>query len=111
METDTAHSDETVNRAPAVRRWTALYRVGATAALISALFIPIQVAVFVVWPPPLNGTTVDWFTLLRNHRLAGLLDLDLLLVADNVLLIPILLALYVVLRRVHESVMLLATAL
>jgi hypothetical protein len=96
---------------PLERRWAALCRIAAAAALVSALFIPIQIVVFLVWPPPLDGTAVDWFTLLRDHRLAGLVDLDLLLVADNVLLIPILLALYVVLRRVRESIMALAAAL
>ena len=40
----------------------------------------------------------------------GLINLDLLLVADNVLLIPILLALYVALRRASESLMAIATA-
>src|SRR6266498_1543068 len=105
MRTPTAHDEVAMDRLTADRRWTALYRAGAAAALLSALFIPIQIVVFLVWPPPLDGTAVDWFTLLHNHRLAGLIDLDLLLVADNVLLIPILLALYVVLRREHESVM------
>src|SRR5512133_1885162 len=111
MHTPTAHADLTRSRTPPDRRWTTLYRVGAAAALISALFIPIQIVVFLVWPPPLDGTAVDWFTLLHNHELAGLVDLDLLLVADNVLLIPILLALYVALRRAHESVLTIAVAL
>jgi hypothetical protein len=111
MYTPTVQDDLTANRATVDRHWAALYRVGAAAGLTSALFIPIQIAVFLAWPPPLDGTAVDWFTLLRDHRLAGLVDLDLLLVADNVLLIPILLALYVVLRRVHESVMTIAVAL
>ena len=74
------------------------------------MFIPIQVLVFIVWPPPLEGTAVDWFALFQDNRLVGLLDLDLLLVADNVLLVPILLALYVLLRRDSESLMAMATA-
>ncbi len=106
-----AHDEATVHRAPPDRRWIILYRIGAAAAAVSALFIPIQIVVFLVWPPPLDGTAIDWFALLHNHKLAGLIDLDLLLVADNVLLVPILLALYVVLRRAHESVMTTAVAL
>jgi hypothetical protein len=94
-----------------VRRWALLCRVGAAAALASAVLIPIQVAVFVVWPPPLDGTAADWFALLHRNRLAGLVDLDLLLAVDNALLVPLLLALYVVLRKVHESAMTLAVAL
>jgi hypothetical protein len=92
-------------------RWRALYRTAAVASLISAVLIPIQVGVFLAWPPPLDGTTLDWFTLLREHRLAGLIDLDLLLVADNMLLIPILLALYVALRPAYPSIMILAVTL
>jgi hypothetical protein len=91
--------------------WKTLYKVAAIAALISAVFVPIQVAVFIAYPPPLAGTSGDWFMLFQNNRLVGLVDLDLLLVADNVLLIPIFLALYVALRRASESVMATATAL
>jgi hypothetical protein len=91
-------------------RFTAPLRIAAAAAITSALFIPIQIAVFVAWPPPLDGGAADWFALLHEHRLVGLVDLDLLLVADNVLLVPILLALFVLLRQVRESTMLIALA-
>jgi hypothetical protein len=67
--------------------------------------------VFLVWPPPLEGGATDWFALLQENRLVGLIDLDLLLVADNVLLIAILLALYLVLRETLEWAMQIATAL
>jgi hypothetical protein len=105
MRLDASHANEDA------RRWALLCRVGAAAALASAVLIPIQVAVFMIWPPPLDGTADDWFTLLRHDRLAGMVDLDLLLAVDNALLVPLLLALYVVLRRVHESAMTLAVVL
>lgn len=114
MQTFAEQDDLAVNPAPggpADAHWRLLYRTAAAAAASSAAFIPIQVAVFLAWPPPLDGTAADWFTLLRDHRLAGLVDLDLLLVADNVLLIPILLALYVALRRTSASVVAIAVAL
>ncbi len=50
--------------------------VGGAAALITVLFIPIQMIVFVVSPPP--ATVLDYFTLFQSNRLLGLLDLDLL---------------------------------
>lgn len=68
------------------------------------MFIPIQVVVFIVRPPPLEGTVAGWFALFQDNRLAGLLDLDLLLITDNVFRGPIFLALYVLLRRKNESV-------
>jgi hypothetical protein len=74
------------------------------------MFIPIQVLVFLTWPPPLDGTAVDWFELFSENRLVGLLDLDLLLIADNVFLVSILLALYVLLRRVNGPLMMIATS-
>ena len=96
--------------APVTPAWSGLFRLAAAAALASAVALPIQVAVFIAWPPPLDGSAADWFALLRHNRLAGMIDLDLLLVVDNVLLVPILLALFVILRRVRESMMLVATA-
>jgi len=53
----------------------------------------------------------DWFRLFHDNRLIGLIDLDLLLVADNVLLVAVFLALYALLRRSSESVMAVATVL
>lgn len=33
--------------------WKSLYKVGGAAALIMAVFVPIQTIIFVVWPPSL----------------------------------------------------------
>lgn len=90
-------------------RWKDLYTVGGAAALIIGVFIPIQIIVFIVSPPP--STVIDYFTLFQHNRILGLLDLDLLLIVDTALSIPILLALYVALRRASESLMAIATAL
>jgi hypothetical protein len=86
--------------------WKSLYRVGGTAALIMAVFIPIQFIIFVAWPPP--STVIGWFTLFRNNRLLGLLDMDLLLIVDQVLMGLVLLALYTALRRASQSFMAIA---
>jgi hypothetical protein len=91
--------------------WKLLYRVGGVSALITAVLIPLQIIVFIAWPPPLEGTASDWFTLFQSNRLLGLLSLDLLLLVDYVLLVPIVLAIYVALRRTSESLMAIATAL
>jgi hypothetical protein len=98
-----------INVEPTDSRWNWLYKVGGAAALVTAVFIPIQIIVFIVSPPPV--TVIGWFTLFHDNRLFGLIDMDLLLVANNVLLVPIFLALYVALRRAGESVMAIATAL
>lgn len=90
-------------------RWKGLYKVGGVAALIIVVLIPIQAIVFIAWPPP--STVIGYFTLFQNNKLLGLLDLDLLLIVDQALAIPILLALYIALRRASESFMAIATTL
>ncbi len=52
--------------------WKTLYRVGGVAALLTAIFIPIQVTAFAVWPPPFQGSVADWFALFQKSRLIGL---------------------------------------
>jgi hypothetical protein len=89
-------------------RWNWLYRIGGAAALLSVLIVPIQIVVFIAWPPP--STIVDWFTLFQNKFL-GLLAFELLFVVDAALGIPTILALYVALRRASESFMAIALAL
>ncbi len=36
-------------------------------------------AEYIIWPPPFDGTTLDWFSLFQDNSLLGLLSLDLLL--------------------------------
>jgi hypothetical protein len=90
-------------------RWNWLYKVAGMAALITAVLIVAQMIVFILWPPP--NTAIDYFSLFQDNALLGFLALDLLYVIDNVLLIPILLALYVALRKTNESFMVIGAAL
>jgi hypothetical protein len=90
-------------------RWRWLYRVAGMSALVTAVFIVAQMIAFILWPPP--TITIDYFNLFRDNAFLGFLALDLLYVIDNVLLIPILLALYVALRKTNESLMLIGAAL
>ena len=89
--------------------WKNLYTVAAVAAIIIVFFTVIQVIVFIINPPP--GTVEGWFTVFQNNKLIGLVDMDLLLVADNVLAIPIFLAFYFTLKRAAKSAMVLAVIL
>lgn len=85
--------------------WRLLYRAGGVAALITAVLIPLQIIVFIAWPPSLEGSVTDWFRLFQDNWLLGLLSLDLLLLVDYILLVPIVLALYVALRQISASLM------
>jgi hypothetical protein len=87
--------------------WRTLYRVAAGAALLVVATLPVAIVVYLLWPTP--ATVIDFFALLQANRLAGLVDLDLPLVLDQLLTIPIALALYVALRERNQSLMALAT--
>jgi hypothetical protein len=88
--------------------WKLVYHVGAAAAVLSVVFVAVAVVVFVGWPIP---TTVDgWFARYHQNALVGLLDLDLMLVASYLALIPIYLALYDALRQLSPALMALALA-
>ena len=90
--------------------WKNLYIVAAVAALILVVFTVIQSVVFITNPPP-PGDVQGWFTLFQHNKVIGLLDMDLLLVADNLLAIPIFLALYFILKQSAKSSMVLALML
>ena len=88
--------------------WHTLYRLGGIGALTVMALIPIQGLVYILWPPPVSA--VDYFRVFQSNPLLGFLDLDLLLVFDQLLIIAVLLALYVALRQVDASLMLIGTA-
>lgn len=90
-------------------RWTSLYRVATAATLVSLALLPVAIAVYVFSPPP--GSVVQSFAQLQANVLVGLVDLDLVMLIDFILMIPIYLALWVALRRANESFMALGTTL
>jgi hypothetical protein len=89
--------------------WRALYRNGGVAAAVIALLIPVQGAVFAMWPPP--ATVIGWFTLFQKQPWVGLLDMDLLLAVDDALLLVVFLALWAALEKAGRSLMALALLL
>lgn len=89
-------------------RMKGLYRVGGAAALVSAAMTVAGIVTYLAWPPPEDGSVTTWFTLFQQNWLVGMLDLDLTMLVSYVALIPVLLALYVALRRASESLAVLA---
>ena len=89
--------------------WKRLYLLGGAAALLMAVLIPIQIIVFIFWPPP--STVLGWFTLFEHSQLLGLLDMDLLLLVDQVLLSMVFLALYFALQQSNPSFVTIALVL
>jgi len=80
-------------------RWRSLYRIGALAALLSVIVIPISIVSFFIWPPFPD----DILFVIQEDWLAGLMGLDFLYLFSNVFAIPFFLVLYVTLREVDHG--------
>lgn len=92
--------------ATANTKWTPIYNVGAIAAWIVVLLIPVQVAVFVSYPPP--SDPLGFYTLFNQNWFLGLLSLDLLYIVANTLIILFYLGLFAALRKASFSWMMIA---
>jgi hypothetical protein len=99
----------TVTTGLADRRWRGLYRLAGLGALATGILIPLQVVALIAWGLP-DGV-VAWFARFNESPFIGLVSFDLAILLEEALLVPIILALYVLLRRESESLMLVAAGL
>ncbi len=83
--------------------WGGLYRAGAVTAFILVVIPLIQLALFVVAPPPLEGGAAEWFAVFQDNAILGLLGFELLLVAYSLLSVVLSLALFEALRPWAKS--------
>jgi hypothetical protein len=90
-----------------MNKWKTLYRVGALAPLIALVLYSSQFILLVVGDP-FPATAGDWFALAQRNRLLALWYLNALDIVSWVLLGLMFLALYVALRCVRPSWMLIA---
>lgn len=86
-----------------------LCKIGGIMAIVIVLIIPIQMSIFIAWPPPDNA--LNFFNLFQSNWLLGLLSLDLLYILSNALLIFVYLGLYAALRHVNQAYMTIALIL
>lgn len=96
---------------PELSRWRGVFAAAGIAALLSAAFIPLQFVVFIGWPPPTSHSLTEWFALFQSNPILGLLSLDLLMMVEQLLIVPIVIASWVLLHRTSESLMALASTL
>lgn len=89
--------------------WRPLYHLGAVVALLSVALIFIAAIVFAFSQPP--TTVTGWFELYHKNWLLGLFAGDLIMLAINLVLGVIYIALYGALRHANQPFMMLATAL
>jgi hypothetical protein len=72
--------------------------------------VPLQIALFVAAPPPASHSVGAWFDLFNESPIVGLLSLDLLMMVEQVLAVPIILALFLLTHRAAASATLLGAA-
>lgn len=92
-------------------RWRGLHLAAAAGAALTALCIPLQVLLYIGWPPPASRAIADWFALFNQEPMRGLLSMDLVMMVEQVLLVPIVVALWMIMRRARPSAALLGAAL
>jgi hypothetical protein len=90
-----------VGEAEADWRW--LYRIGGLAAALLVVLTVLHSSVYFVVGLP--DDVVGWFGLFGDNPIGGLLAFELLMVVYVVLSVPVVLALYVALRRAGPSLM------
>ncbi|MFA9378770.1 MAG: hypothetical protein ACERKZ_18800 [Lachnotalea sp.] len=74
-------------------KWKLLNRVTFSLSVLMLLIIPIQVIVYIIYPPPV--TVLGFFQLYKDYPLLGLISMDLLLLFNNIFMIFIYLTLFV----------------
>ena len=89
-------------------QWKALYRAGAVAPLITLVFYLIEFSILIFGKDPYPTTIESWYAIFQRSKLLGLWYLNALDIISFVLLGIMFLALYVALRRVRPSWMLIA---
>lgn len=89
-----------------VSSWVPLFRWSAIFSSVMLLFIPIQILIFIISPPP--ETVKGFFQLYHSNWFLGLLSLDFLYLLNNAILILIYLAIFIRLFDIKPAVSLMA---
>lgn len=104
--------DGTEQPSPLVGAKSGLYRLAGMAAALAATVTPISIGFFAASPPPDydEGARV-WFEHIQDNEFLGLMSLDLPFLVITVLMIPVMLALFMVLHEVRPVHILAAAVL
>lgn len=90
-------------------KWKYLYKIAGYATIIMLIIIPIQITIFTVFPFP--DSIENWFNVLRDNWLLGLIHLDLLYIINNIIVAIMYLAIYFSLKQKNEGYMVIALLL
>jgi len=97
MKSQTSNNRETISC------WAGLWRAGSVSALLLVVIIIATGIVFAIEPQPLDGTALDWFILFQKNPLLGLVESELLMILYVIVSMPVALSLYILLRSVNPS--------
>ncbi|MCJ7735633.1 MAG: hypothetical protein MUP11_13930, partial [Anaerolineales bacterium] len=89
--------------------WSFLYKTAGIIAWITLGLIPIQIVIFILWPPP--TIVLDFYSLFQKNALIGLFDLDLLYLVTVLFMGYLYLAFFAALKNTHKSIATIALAL
>lgn len=92
-----------------IQKWGQLYQIAGFAAIAMLVLIPIQIAVFSIFPIP--SSAKEWFLLYQSNWLMGLIHQDMLYIINNVLVAILYLGFYAALKPKNESLMTVAMLL
>jgi hypothetical protein len=81
--------------------WSFLYKTAGYIAWITLGLIPIQIVIFISWPPP--ATVLDFYSLFQTNALRGLFNLDLLYLVTVLFMGYLYLAFFAALLNSHKS--------
>ncbi len=95
-----------IRREAELPKWAPLYRIAGVAAIVMLVLMPIQIAVFTIWPTP--SSVPEWFRLFKDNWLLGLMHLDLLYIINNIIVAIMCLAFCMSLRQKHEALLMIA---
>lgn len=65
--------------------WKIFHRISAVSLLGMSLIIIVQIIVIISYPPPYNGTELDWFNLFNNNPILGLISFEGLMIVYMIL--------------------------
>ena len=95
-----------------VLRWRDLYRIGGVSSILVAAFVLLAIAAFFIWPyTPTEHSMSDIFQIMQEDVIGGLISLDLIMLLTLLIYIFPILALYVSLKDVNDSLALIALVL
>lgn len=89
--------------------WSILFKIAFISTILMLSIIPLQIVVYIVSPPP--STAEGFITLFNKSTLWGLLSLDLLYIINTILIVPIYLSFYQLLKNVNKPLIFLAITL